>query len=545
MDLSDADYAIFTSDGNKDLNALGLGRDNADQARVLFTTQQMIQSRCKRHGNSFQQADEFFYQGRPRDVKCWDESILAGQSVILSCNDLLILAGNFGNLGQQALQDLILTMRQDVMKLEDGQSYKIPDFVHSLGLELVDVLAMVVDDAKTEMLRLNMEALWFFSGKTVTVKHDGYEQGSIKQTLLDYEDTLPEDIGCILVTDASARVRGTYPEWEGNRGGLIRMKKAAKSYRNLKIHLWNKGSGKTQIRREPQTYYEAVAATIKDAAGNADPSKTATGQKPELWLVVVHKQFKEDMAKGVGTLLNGDAIKDESGSIKAVKWERADNKSEVRFIHWGEHLATNKHQHIKNIILIGPYFYTPSQYEGLGRCASGLHASDGPYPADSLKRIKLGEHAHHVLQAACRGIVRKCDGDSCPPCDIYLVTSDKNGIKDMLGDIFPDCLVVPWKPIQKPLSKKQQAALDYLAQRLDKTPESEHCVANFKEVMAAIGMADSANFKKRIRRHPVFLSQVETMGLAEGLKNKPGHAAHPNAFVKAAASFGFTSIMAD
>ncbi len=97
---------------------------------------------------------------------------------------------------------------------------------------------------------------------------------------------------------------------------------------------------------------------------------------------------------------------------------------------------------------------------------------------------------------AYRGGVRKCACSSCSPCDLYLITSDRKGIKDMLGEIFPDSRVLDWKPIKGPLTEKQQKALDYQEKRLKEPPSDRHWVATFKEVMRDIGVSDKDNLWK-------------------------------------------------
>lgn len=63
MGLSDEDFAVFTAD--EELNSLGSGRPRS--ARVLFTTQQMVERRCE--GKLFKDVEVFHFRGHPRSVR--------------------------------------------------------------------------------------------------------------------------------------------------------------------------------------------------------------------------------------------------------------------------------------------------------------------------------------------------------------------------------------------------------------------------------------------------------------------------------------------
>ena len=66
MRLAERDYAVLVSENNPDLNQRG--NPSRSAARVLFTTQQMLESRVKRYGD-FKSIEEFHYKGQPRDVR--------------------------------------------------------------------------------------------------------------------------------------------------------------------------------------------------------------------------------------------------------------------------------------------------------------------------------------------------------------------------------------------------------------------------------------------------------------------------------------------
>ena len=89
-------------------------------------------------------------------------------------------------------------------------------------------------------------------GKHVTVRQDG----AYGNTMLDYEDTLPDDITPLLTLDASACVRTVYECWQKGRGGIKKLPSARKHYDNLDIHVWSRGGGKSAFRKDGSCWWK-------------------------------------------------------------------------------------------------------------------------------------------------------------------------------------------------------------------------------------------------------------------------------------------------
>ena len=67
MGLTRPEVGVYTGDDETNV----LGSTNPDAARVMFTTQQMVDSRLK-DGRRFEDLDVFFFQGRPRELRIRD-----------------------------------------------------------------------------------------------------------------------------------------------------------------------------------------------------------------------------------------------------------------------------------------------------------------------------------------------------------------------------------------------------------------------------------------------------------------------------------------
>lgn len=471
--LRNEDFAVLTSDDV--MNALGCGRPG--QARVLFTTHQMIERRCS--SGSFENVSAFHYRGRPRAVRVWDEAILPGQTLTIARDDIPLLLGPLRATLPLLAADLeALFIR--LASVECGSSLPVPDFAERHSVSLNQVLGIL--GKGQNRLVTAAEGLWYLSGRTVSIRRDGVHGN----TMLDYRDTLPEDLKPLLALDASGRVRTAYSFWGDRRGGIVMLPSAEKRYDNLTIHVWDHAGGKSAFRRHGDRLVEGIVATVM----------TKPNQK---WLIIHHKaEIGIDVETSVRALLPANGI-------------------EVHFLNWGAHDATNRFAHVPNIILAGTLFYRHSHYEALGRLACGQRATDGAFEESDFASIMLGEHRNLLLQATCRGAVRRCEGNGCPSASIYVIASSHSKIAQTLPDIFPGAGVVPWRPVKTVLTGRVAEAMTFLTTNLVERPDR---YIAFREVMEHIGWRSAKDFLRRIREHPAFMDALADHGIEEWGKGR-------------------------
>ncbi|MGM4895938.1 hypothetical protein [Tardiphaga sp. 839_C3_N1_4] len=461
--LNDDDFAVFTSD--EELNALGRGRERRQEARVLFTTHSMVMRHCETAG-SFTEADDFHYRGQPRQVRVWDEAITPGLAVTLSRIDITSLIKPVFTLNPD-LGNRLSRLFEDLGGMTDQDQFVVPDLETEYGVDL-NSLERLFRNSPDGLKAAN--SLWLLSGKMVTVRDEGLQGNAI----LDYHETLPEGLAPLLVLDASSRraVRETYNVWDEKRGGIIRLREAPKDYSPLTIHHWDKSGGKTAFKDPTQG-----ARLVRGIAGTINTRAT------ERWLVIHHKndQF-EDKVRG---LLATDA--------------------DVAFLNWGAHDATNDYADVPNVILAGTLFFRASAYEGLARASAGFPSSEGLLPKADVERVRRGEHRHLILQAICRGRVRKCEDAKCPPSDVYVIASRGSRIAEELPSIFPACSVTPWRPEgRKQLLGKVADAVAFIRERT-----SDGSFISDAEVRRHLRIADKSNFRNAIKKHADFIEALD------------------------------------
>ncbi|WP_101069278.1 hypothetical protein [Roseovarius salinarum] len=446
------------------------------EARVLLTTQQMVEQTCR--DRRFEEVGIFRYQGRPRAVRVWDESLQPGSPVLLSTDDLGALLGPCRRQDAR-LADKIEALIEQLKNAPEGCLFKVPEVFGPGGGRMSEALDQVAREG-SDTVPAAADHLMFLAGRAVPVRRSNLGL----TMLLDYRETLPDDLAPMVILDASGRVRTSYGLWQQERGDLVRLKPVRKDYGNLRIRVWERGGGKASFRRHGETLLQGIARTMQKEAPEED------------WLVVHHKnglsgRFKEEL-------------------LARLPPEMHDR---VGVLHWGDHHGTNRFAHVRNVILAGTMFLPEPVYEAQARLACGMDPEETVTP-DRLEEIRQGEHAHAILQALCRGSVRGLQGDACAPCTAYIVASRASGIPQMLPGIFPGCHVETWSPIRRELKGRVAEAVAHVDRVFRDDPEG---VLLYSDLREALGLHDASNFRRTVRHAAAFQAALEDMGLEETL----------------------------
>jgi hypothetical protein len=432
--LSDDHYAVYSRDDN--MNALGRGEGEHRNARGLFITHAMLESRVVRAG-SFEAVYDFRYDGTTRAVRVWDEALLPGRPITVTRMQIARLFPALSYCRFPGLAGDLERLSAQLRNEQDGTQIELPDLAakHDVDIDKVrSALRWRSDDQAIA------EALWPLFGRIVTVRRDGAIEtdgagaATRGHTVLDYQNTLPADLWPVLILDASGRVRDTYRLWESERrGGLVRLAEGLKSYEGHTVHVWDAGGSKTAWKRDAAKLIGGIVKAVKE-------------RLDEEWLVVVHK------ANTIDT------------DIEARLRKRLPPKARVHFVTWGMHNASNRWASVPNVILAGMLSLPRSAVEAIGRCAADFPSSAGKLDKASIDAVELGEHRDRVLQAVCRGAVRSCvDGRCRPGTHTDIIASKRSGIAEAIPDVLPGAKVVPWIPHRKPLRGRPAEALKIIA----------------------------------------------------------------------------------
>jgi hypothetical protein len=407
---------------------------------------------------------------------------MPGRGLCVSRDKLL---GTFGKLRENfpeqidRLDDFLTSLKTR----GEGELVDLEDLRSSFGMDLQTVLTRARWlDAETRDL---LQCLLAAGGKTVRVRKSPRSRSLYLVTGID---ALPDDFAPAVILDASARVRYGYTLWGRRRGGVRLLKEAPKSYEGLTVHYWAKGASPTKLKENAEPILTAIASAITDELARVPEAK---------WLVISRKP-------------KGDDVDLEERVQKKLPVEL---RSRVFFRTWGQHTATNAFSDCTHIMLVGGIYLEDHNYEAQCLAIGGYDAAQSISP-EMKADFAQGEKLHDLLQAACRIGIRngsEVKGDF----HVYLIAAACHGLAEKLGEVFPHCRVIEWRPQASLSGYQQKALLAFLTSRL--LPGDLDTVRN-GEIRAHLGLNHHSQLYS-LRNDPGVIAALEAAGIEQAMKN--------------------------
>jgi len=456
--LPKEDFGVFTTSDPH--NSLGVPKAELGSARVLFTTQQMIVSRTKKR--SFEEASEFHFQGRPRSLRIWDESLEPASSLVISKDDLSLLHGL--RFQHPSYVKMVERLTESLGLSENGRILNVPPELASVPVFDPLELPRGAEEVAHKLASV--------AGQEMIVIDDGLGGKSLVGT----GSELSKDFAPVVILDASGRVRTTYDLWSKHRGGLEPLPPVPNDYRRLTVHLWKRRSGR-QVLRDPKVRSKIASAIAEEI--NKDESSR--------WLIAHSKHDRETVA-----------------DIKALVTHNPDQR--IATMTWGNHHGTNVFRDVENVVLIGQLTMRRSQYMGKLLAASGLPVREARRL--DIDELRWGEYRHNLLQAACRGAVRRSERGVAGKCRLFLVTSPSPHLERLIEETFPGCRIEQWRPGHLALKGRARQVADFLLACFEAT---DNAPIRKGEVSSALGMPPPN--LSRIIKQPAFAEFMDSEGI--------------------------------
>lgn len=472
--LDDSDFAVFTADER--LNALGMGINKYDSAKVLFTTHAMIEAKTER--NRFEKARGFYYQGKRRSLCIWDERANRACNIHLTCDDLFKLVGEVRPYYPE-WAGVVEAFTETCKKKSDGTVVIVPvDFGSAKRFKPAPNRAPILNNRLKDIYRMLKRA----QGKKVMVCA-GKQYGT---TLIGAGSALPDDIGPMFVFDGSARIGDTYELW-AKTGNLTIMPPVVRSYSKLTIRLWKMDSGNTVLQDADKKHHllKAIATALNEDS------------EPTLLIGKMAKSPLFDLENDLRAYLR--------------------KPDDLVFRHWGVHYGTNEFAGYKQLVVIGTHQNRDTVDKSIYLAASGVdaHAIEG----DEWVRIGRAEMKQNLLQAISRGYLRNGRDGECGECVVYLIAPPTCDPEGMVREVFPGCVVEEWRPYEVALKGQAKRVFEVINKMVE---EGRVGRIEKQEIREAVPITMPSRLAK-VLANPVLVRKLRNIGIS--IENKHLHIA--------------------
>lgn len=429
LSIDRKDLFVFTSTGSakgRECRAMGEA-PSVEEAQLVITTHRRIEDEFMCYeANSvpldFWATSAFWYKHGIRRLRVWDESFLPSKPQVVSSKDMLALAQALAGPAPKEFIQAVIKLASDIMDQPHRSLYQVPNIwedTHTPKLDEIIGSWGGATTAKSEAhsksmkdIARTLEAIKTMSGKQVRIRN--VMTGTSDKAGITYKPIMPDDFRPILITDASGRVRQTYRDME-LKGQLERLREGAKDYSNLDVHWVNRGGGKS-----------SWATGFKDLISTTCKLITETPNKEQL--VIHHMERATGFQRGRFDCPKGAILKHLEKHFPNY------DRSQLSFLTWGQHRATNAYRQIPVVTLAGTLFKDDATYEATQRSSQQFLPEDGEIGDHEFRVFKLGEYGDDILQAAGRGSLRlndSIDPSSCPRGSrLNIIMSSRGGVEE-------------------------------------------------------------------------------------------------------------------
>lgn len=461
-----------TADGEHYFSDLGLGQENIDKAQILLTTQAMVHYRLKY--KTWEEARPFFYRGKPRPLRIWDESFALRQDFSISeeqIEDCILAAGRACPRELREWANLLLEQLRK-WNLEQNSVVEIPEI--GTEISVYDVLERM-PYGKVQHYGSLIENL--ISLTNVRKAHLRMTDKDVP-VLLQYEKRLPQDILPIIVLEAGADQKAVYQQ---QPEAPIWLPSAVKRYDNVKVELRTGSSGARSFWKE---FDHRMKQTVEDI--RAHPDKKV--------LIIHPKPFWYADRDRIPKMMEAMLTKDE--------------RQRVSTLHWGRHDSINDFKDC-NLVIVHTLYHKPDTAYEIMAYAAANRPINKPLAKDEIREVRYSDLAASVRQGLGRASLRQMEGDQAKPCKIIMYLPKSSAVKNSLRSIYPGIQIENADGKQA----RDEQAIAFILDRIE-----DQGRVTFPEIREAIDIL--APHLSRLFNTPAMAAAMQAEGL-EVVNSKP------------------------
>jgi hypothetical protein len=419
-----------------------------DKKPVLFICHARVRDKHLKQFNSF--------NGQPRNLLVWDESLVATYSQACRSTLLSEIAGamarrcerepeyqeTHGEMSQY-LDIIDEALAQELLRLKDISSTQAVIRLPQCSEEKLDAFKELTKGNRTVQDLLEMVPY------PVKVSNIG-ERGVVQ-----YQVSVPATLNNIIVLDASDPIRDlvrydrrirsaeeVLPSVSEKTLGAPLSK--IKQYDHLTIYRMREGGGKASMResfKQADKRNRRVCREVVEVIKHQIPQEQAV-------LVIVYKAISDKLGTTHFENILRDDLKaagiDIDATIDVVeeKGKSAVKKKRLQFTTWGKHTSTNDYSYCRNEIQVG--IMHRSLLDLLGNALGQVGDLNFKEEHKRLRDLQLSEVAHCCYQGINRISCRQVEGNQAKPATVWLIEYSKN-LEKKLESVLPGATWLEWK----------------------------------------------------------------------------------------------------
>lgn len=410
-------------------------KDN-DKRQFHLVTHQRIRGRTPL-------ANYYTYNGRPRDLLIWDESLLVSDARTLSLMGLQRSLGwmtpviGMASPVRVYLQMALDTLGAELQRQSVAGADKQPRPVILPALDDITIGAFkgkLTADELAEPLKQLLEMSQEPLRALTTTQGSG---------LITYDITVPRALESIAILDASYPIRELERMDASITLGLqADVTAGIKRYDHVQLFHLNAPSGRSKMT-EDFTKGRVVAAEVCDVVKQIPADEAVI-----IWTFKEKIDWRKRKVnfKGIIERTLADAGVDTKATVPVTRWKdgEAITVDEPRIVwrSWGQECSDSAFAYASNQVFSGVIHRS---YLDIASSACGQRDDKwATLEHSELRRIMLSETTHSILQALNRGSCRIIEGNQARHMKAWLFHRDAN-LRGELEKVMPGMKWLPWE----------------------------------------------------------------------------------------------------
>ncbi len=381
------------------------------------------------------------YDGQPRSLAVWDESLLASDALAINHKELRKAISDFDidyedsqkySALNSYLKESLAIIRHEQKSQADGNmptKLMVPEVDPETRLLYKKLISQI---RNSKSYGETLATLLDISDSDIRVLHTSQGSGIVSYTI-----SVPRELDNVIILDASWWIRDLQ-RLDNSIEDITIFAEGIKRYDNVTIHQMLYPSGRASMTedfsgsRSQRKITKEIAEVIKGIPESEGVLFFTFKKRGNLDFVQVLKGDLEYY--GIDTTVT---IK------KAVKGEPKD-VPRINFLTWGSETSLNEYSYCTNVILAG---ILHRSYIDIGSSILGQQNDlTLGLTNEKIKKIHDSELAHLILQALSRGSCRSVVDSYANPMNAWIIHRDF-GIKSLLEKVMTGVKWKPWEEV--------------------------------------------------------------------------------------------------